>query len=120
MSNLGDYQKMTTFAKKLGGPKKLGLILMFGGYAVFRSFEAGAKRGFKKAQKRYIKNSSEEMVFEVTSMGKDKSGLELNTGDKYRVLDSDGEAILIEKLGDSNNPYFVSADFLSTISDFMK
>ena len=31
---------------------------------------------------------------------------------------SDKDAILIEKIGDNNNPYFVSAELLKNISDF--
>ena len=42
----------------------------------------------------------------------------LNVGDAYRILESDGESVLIEKIGDTNNPYFVSADFLRSVSDF--
>ena len=47
-------------------------------------------------------------------------GLEsvFRVGDEYRVLECDEDAILIEVLGDPNNPYFVSGALLATISDF--
>lgn len=48
----------------------------------------------------------------------DSNGLVFNVGDNYRVLNHDGDAILVEKLGDGNNPYYVSADFLKEISEF--
>lgn len=60
-----------------------------------------------------------ERIFDVISNGKSDGGLELNVGDKYRILETDGEAILIEKIGDPNNPYFVSADFLQSVSSFV-
>ena len=34
------------------------------------------------------------------------------------VAGADGNATLIEKLGDNNNPYFVSTKFLRSISDY--
>ena len=39
-------------------------------------------------------------------------------GDEYRVLECDGGAILIEVLDDPDGPYFLSAEFLRTVSDF--
>lgn len=47
MSNLGFYQKMTTFAKKLGGPQKLFGVVAIGGYVILRTFEAGGKKAVK-------------------------------------------------------------------------
>ena len=57
-------------------------------------------------------------IYKVTTYGKGGKGLVLNSGDAFKILESDGESILIEKIGDSNNPYFVSADFLHIISDY--
>ena len=124
MSNLGMYQTITTLAKKVGGPKNLVILTMGTGYVVIRSGEAVIKKCIKEATK-IVKNKSEntgqnaQRIFEVISNGKSDGGLELNVGDKYRVLETDGESILIEKIGDSNNPYFVSADFLRSISNFV-
>ena len=52
----------------------------------------------------------------VHADGVDESGLELKTGGKYRILSSDGDAVLIEKIGDENNPYIASWQFLEPIS----
>lgn len=54
----------------------------------------------------------------VHSMGKSSEGLTFNVGDSYQVLERDKDAVLIKKTGDTNNPYFVSAELLHSISDF--
>ena len=122
MSNLGGYQVMTTLAKKVGGPKKLAILTFGGGYLILRGVEAGTKKCVKTVKKHLNKNIREyddtNVIYEVTLEGKDEYGLEFSVGDKYRVIKSDGEAILIEKIGDLNNPYCVSIDFLRTISNF--
>ncbi|RKJ71316.1 hypothetical protein D7X33_22495 [Butyricicoccus sp. 1XD8-22] len=124
MSNLGMYQTITTLAKKVGGPKKLIILTMGAGYVVFRSGEAVVKKAVKETVK-IVKSKngktmqSVERIFDVISNGKSDGGLELNVGDKYRILETDGEAILIEKIGDPNSPYFVSADFLQSVSNFV-
>lgn len=110
MSNLGSYQIMTTLAKKFGSPLILAGVTALGGYVVLRSVEAIVTKG--------VKNIKKSTIYEVTSDGEDKNGFQLHTGDKYRVLESDGDAVLVEKIGDTNNPYFVSSDFLSSISNY--
>ena len=57
-------------------------------------------------------------IFTVSANKKDNSGLEFKIGDKYKILNRDNEAIQIEIIGNDNNPYFVSEDFLKIISDF--
>lgn len=44
MGNLGWYQLLTTWAKKVGGPKQLMLLLAAGGYIIIRPVEAGGKK----------------------------------------------------------------------------
>ena len=44
MSNLGWYQKITTAAKRVGGPKNLILLIGVGGYGILRLGEAGTKK----------------------------------------------------------------------------
>lgn len=68
--------------------------------------------------KRLNKKVETAKIYNVTADGKGSKDLVLNSGDTYKILESDGESILIEKIGDSNNPYFVSADFLRTVSDY--
>lgn len=122
MSNLGGYQKMTTWAKKVGGSKNLVAILLASGAVIYKVGEVGVKEGIK-----IIKscNKGKEKIaidadnfYVVKSYGKSNEGLEFNAGDRYKVLESDEDAILIDKIGDSNNPYFLSSDFLRSISDF--
>lgn len=121
MSNLGLYQTITTVSKRVGGPKNLIILTMIAGYGVIRVIEAGGKRVIKVVKKHNKKvNRKIDKIYKVTSKGKTKCGLELNIGDEYKILEEDGEAILIEKLEDVNSPYFVSADFLGAISDFTK
>ena len=38
--------------------------------------------------------------------------------EQFKVLKVDGDVVLIEKLGDHNNPYVVSIKFFSSISDY--
>jgi len=121
MGNLGWYQLMTKYAKKVGGPKNFIALLMGGGYLLGKGSEVAIKK-IVKATKKNSKNSREydtQKIFEVTANGKYKDEIEMVIGDRYRVLESDGESILIEKINDSNNPYFVSADFLHKVSNFI-
>lgn len=123
MSNLGLYQTMTTLAKKVGGPADLGILTLgLGaglGAAVGKGFEVLCKK-ISHQFKEQKKNSSEvaEKTYTVKTGAKYDRGLTLNVGDSYRILASDGDSVLIEKLNDSNNPYFVSASFLRSVSDF--
>lgn len=119
MSNLGWYQEMTRIAKKVGGPKNLLILTIGTGYVIIRSGEAIVKKVYKEVNKSR-KNTSNKRIFSVTSDGKFGKDLEMNIGDKYRIIESDGESVLIEKVGDSNNPYFVSFDFLSSISELQR
>ena len=121
MSNLGWYQWITTASKKVGGPLQL-LGIVAGGGAIAGSL---ATKGYDAAKKRItiIKEEKEHaaeasIVHNVTKKGRSNEGLEFNIGDQFRVLERDGDAVLIEKLRDKNNPYFVSAVFLSSISDY--
>lgn len=48
--------------------------------------------------------SNEELLFVV--------------GEQFRVREIVGDVLLIEKIGDVNKPYFVSAEVLCSISNF--
>ena len=119
MSNLGLYQTMTNLAKKFGGPQYLGIAVAVGGYTVFRIGEAGIKKVVKTIRKhsKEIKTLCQK-TYVVHSIGKSNEGLFFNKGDKYRVLAQDKESVLIEKIGDRNNPYFISSELLCSISNF--
>ena len=121
MGNLGWYQWITTTSKKVGGPLQLLGIVAAGG-AIAGSL---ATKGFDAAKQKItiMKEAKEQaaeasIVYTVTKEGRSNEGLEFNIGDQFRVLERDGDAVLIEKLRDENNPYFVSAKFLSSISDY--
>lgn len=124
MSNLGGYQTMTTIFKSLGGPKKavsliLGSTFVIGGVA--GSFVPNVYNAAKKAIRKGASHSStmDEMFTVRTHRdGDGRSEPKLRVGDKFRVLERDGDAVLIEVLNDDDNPYFVSGKILAMISDF--
>lgn len=72
----------------------------------------------KKGKNNFKEKRYANTIFTVKTEAADKQGLKFQKGDKFRVLETDGDAILIELLGNSNNPYFVSDSFLKSISDF--
>jgi hypothetical protein len=117
MGNLGTYQAMTTIAKKVGGPKVLAAITFVLGYVVLRPAEAGARKVALAIKKRSAPCETKGRVFRATSDGDDR-GLKIRVGQEYRVLECDGDAILIEVLGDPGSPYFVARKFLRSVSDF--
>lgn len=129
MSNLGGYQMATKVMKALGGPKKataiVGSGLVFGGYAVLRSVEAGGKKAVRASRNALAKRNTpvpgQGEVFAVVSDSEEvpgSGGLVLRAGDEYRVLEGDGDAILIDVPGDAKSPYIVSAELLKAVSDF--
>lgn len=124
MGNLGAYQAMTTVAKKVGGPKNLAVLTVAGGWAVLRVAEAGGKKAVAATRVVLQRRSAppcatQGQVFEVTADGTDGSaGLTLRMGDSYRVLECDADSILVEVLDNPANPYFLSRQFSTTVSDF--
>ena len=121
MSNLGTYQWITTASKKVGGPVNFVLITGAVGAAIYKGAEIAVKYGVKairphKANGLLLGDGAK--IYEVNATGKSNEGLEFSVGDQFKVLEEDGDAVLIEKLGDPNNPYFVSAELLCKISDY--
>jgi len=105
---------MTTVVKALGGPKKAAMIvggglLVTGGalYAVISLINQRSEPLRSKGQ-----------VFTVLRDGETGKDLTFQSGDRYRVLERDGDAVLVEVIGRTDNPHFVSGEFLATISDF--
>lgn len=119
MSNLGGYQTLTTIAKKFGGPGRFFLAVLCSGGVIFKITEMGGKKIYKMINKK-IEDVNKKKMREYTVLkdGIDKQGLKFKIGDKIKVLESADDAILIEKIGDKNNPYFVSIDFLKKIIAF--
>lgn len=120
MSNLGGYQRITTWSKKVGGPGNLfgiavGSGVIIGGLIVHIGSELLKKNSSKSDN--IINNAVEiEEIFEVTNAGQDASGLTFEVGDSFRIITLDEEVVLIEKIGSNNNPYYLSMDFMEKIS----
>lgn len=123
MSNLGWYQTLTTVAKAVGGPKKLFGLILAGGAAVGVGGTILTQKAVEAVKNKINKNHTHYMdngkVYVVCTEGMDSNGLVFKVDDKFRVLNRDMDSILIEKLGDDNNPYFVSAEFLKKVSEFI-
>lgn len=117
MSNLGAYQTMTTTAKKFGGPYGLAALIAFACYGVGKLIEISVKAGARYLQAKKKPDQTKRLI-EVTSAGTDGSDLVFHEGDSYRILYSDRDMVLIEKIGDANNPYVVSPDFLRSVSNY--
>ena len=123
MSNLGGYQRLTTIAKKVGGPANLVLLIAGSGAVIYKGGEIFVKKAVKTVQKLHADNTASELtgvVYTVNMQGVSNEGLTFEVGDSFKVLESDGDAVLIERIGDSNNPYFVSLELLEEISDYKK
>lgn len=121
MSNLGLYQTMTALSKKVGGPANFILIVLGLGYGIGRVTEAGIKKAVKAVKA--IKANSDDnrsaaIYYHILTAGESNDGLIFSVGDTFQVLERDKDAVLIKKLGDGDNPYFVSAELLCSISDY--
>lgn len=117
MGNLGLYQWFTTTGKKVGGPKRLIEIFIGGGIIIGSAagcFITNKYRDIK--EKKGVKTLGTFSVIKDAEIKRIK--LTLKTGDKFTVLASDEDAVLIAKNGDQNNPYFVSSEFLEGCSDY--
>jgi hypothetical protein len=121
VSNLGLYQTITTAIKRVGGPVKAITLLASGITIVTGASGIGGYFIGKHNEKKKIKAKSKpqsKKVYTVKKHGESNEGLVFNEGDKFIVLSQDKDAVLIEKIGDTNNPYFVSLELLLDISDF--
>ena len=105
MSNLGGYQRLTTIAKRVGGPTNLVLLIAGSGAVIYKGGEILVKKAVKAMKKQHTENVSSEhsgQVYIVDKQGVSNEGMILESGDSFNVLESDGDAVLIEKIGDSN------------------
>lgn len=121
MSNLGWYQILTSMAKKVGGPKRLIGLLVGGGALLGSGATAGSNAIKKKVMAELNKKKQAEkaaVIYTVFTDGKSNEGLIFRPGDTFKVLEVDGDAGLIEIVGDDNSPYFVSLNFLESISNY--
>lgn len=118
MGNLGAYQWLTTMAKKVGGPEKLIVLIAAGSIVLYKGSEVAVKKLTSAIKKSKGKVEEKGTSYKVNIQGESNEGLKFNTGDEFYVLETDGDAILIEKIGDSNNPYFVDRKLLNAISNY--
>lgn len=121
MSNLGWYQLLTILAKKLGGPKNLIAVIGSTGLVIGSVGTLAAVKIKDRLNKTQIKNKEKELFsteYIVLNDGVSNEGLRFCTGDRFRILQKDGDAVQIELIGNDDNPYFVSDKFLSSISNY--
>ena len=121
MSNLGAYQWITAKSKKVGGPVNLLLLTGAGAIAVWEGSKWVVKRCADAITNYINKKANVSTILELYTVkldDKSNEGIEFCTGDQFRVLEIDGDAALIEKMGNSGNPYFVSVDLLRRISNY--
>lgn len=117
MSNLGFYQTIKTIIKKSGGPKKfIGYFIMASTAALGTVGTLGYKLGQKNEKSKSI--ASKEKVYTVNKDDVSNEGIRFNVGDKFQVLESDGDAVLITILNDKDNPHFVDRTLLTEISNY--
>lgn len=57
------------------------------------------------------------MKCKVKVAGTSNEGVHFDIGEEIYVLETDSEAVLIDKIGDPDSPYFISKDFLYQILD---
>ena len=119
MSNLGWYQVVTTMAKKVHGPVNLGLIVLGTGAAVGTGATLGTQYLIKKVKLKDLERQK-SVIYNVYKDSISKEGLSFKKNDQFKILEIDGDAGLIEIIGDDNNPYFVSLKYLASISDYEK
>ena len=65
-----------------------------------------------------ISIASKEKVYTVNKDDVSNEGIRFNVGDKFQVLESDGDAVLITILNDKDNPHFVDRTLLTEISNY--
>lgn len=111
---LGLYQSIVVWSKKLGGPKRFIALTMASGYLVGRTVEVGVKT-LAKAAKKSKKPPLPTYTIHTAASSDD---LHFSAGDTFHILEQDKDAVLIEKIGDANNPYFISTQELKNISDY--
>jgi len=86
-------------------------LTAFGGYVFGKN---GGARGLIEK----IRGKHKKVIYDVIADAKGNNGLVLLIGDKFKIIKLDGDSVKIEKVGDVNNPYFVSRQFLTSISNF--
>lgn len=121
MAKWADYQLITTIAKKVGGPRVLLLVVAAGGALTLKAGEAIVAKGMslKRTFDVRAQEAAKSRVYRVAENADAGGGLTLRAGDEFRVLARDDDAILIEVVGSEENPWYVQAALLVSISDLI-
>ena len=121
MSNLGWYQIITSASKKVGGPKNLIGLLIGGGALLGGGTVLGGSVIKKKISSDLEKKKQSEdtaIIYNIKKNHNSTKGVVFKKGDKFRILEVDGDVGLIEIIGDNNSPYYFSLKLLASISDY--
>lgn len=121
MSNLGFYQTFTTWSKKVGGPKNALLIIAGIGGVIGSGCTVACQKAISKIRTHLHKKQhllDDAISLTISKTKRVAADLTLCAGDIVYIIERDGDAVLIARKGDKNNPYFISADVLCEISDF--
>ena len=109
---------MTKLTKIVGGPLNF-VVLMFGtGAVIGKGVEIGFKTIKRKWNSKKLAAESNDKTYVIKIPWINNERVIFDKGDTLKVLEKDGESILIKKNEDSNNTYFVSTDLLKKISDY--
>jgi hypothetical protein len=116
MSNLGWYQTIVQWSKKVGGPRKLLFIV----FSLGSFFPWLVVIIWKWVKSRASKNDGIEtptIIYTVEKDATSSDALSLKKGSQFKVWGRDKDALIIEVLNDQHNPYCVSAKWLSSVSN---
>ncbi|MGC5225189.1 hypothetical protein ACPW96_21680 [Micromonospora sp. DT81.3] len=125
MGNLGGYQDITKLIKAIGGPAAAvkyaagaASIIFIAGGAAYAGGQKAIKAIKHRIQTRAVPCIWVGQVFTVNSDAGAGAGLMLQNGDEVRILECDGDTLLVEVIGNADNPYAISGELLQSISDF--
>lgn len=118
MNNLGNYKRMVTLAKKVGGPLKLATIVFSSGVAATKIAEQGYKSVKKYMNTRTNSKVKVKRIYTVHTDANYNDEIYFKKGRKINVLTIDKDSVVVEIVGENNNPYVVTRDFLKKVSDF--
>lgn len=104
------------YCKKVGGPVKFLLLVGATGAGLYKAGEVTVKKCVKTIKKHSAEDK--DNCFSIIRNGESIEGVKFEIGDKFKVLEVDKNALLIEKIGDGNNPYFLSKVNMKRISDY--
>ena len=88
MSNLGAYQRMTIWAKKVGGPNNLLVMTMVTGAALYKVSEKIIKRGVEYCKQEKAKTYQlEKDIYIISEATTSDGGVKFEINDRYKILE---------------------------------